>query len=76
MISRRVASALPIHLGQTLSVLRHGRYDPSMRIGGTAVWRALRTPDGAASARFTGGGHEVVVDAWGPGAEWVARSCR
>ena len=31
----------------------------------------MRTPDGAATARFTGGGHEVQVDAWGAGAAWV-----
>ncbi len=71
MITRRVRSALPIHLVQTLSPLRHGKYDPTMRIGATAVWRAMRTPEGPATARFAGGGHEVVVDAWGPGAGWV-----
>ena len=32
----------------------------------------MRTPDGAATARFSGGGHEVRVDAWGAGAGWVA----
>ncbi|HMK09982.1 MAG TPA: hypothetical protein VK461_00220, partial [Acidimicrobiales bacterium] len=72
MISRYVTSPIPIHLGQTLAPLRHGRFDPTMRIGGTAVWRAMRTPDGAATARFSGGGHEVVIEAWGAGAVWVA----
>ena len=71
MISRHVRSTLPIDVGRTLAPLRHGRYDPTMRIGGTGVWRALRTPSGSATARFTGGGHDVFVDAWGAGAPWV-----
>ncbi len=71
MITRRVTSTLPIHLGETLKPLQHGRYDPTTRVSGAAAWRAMRTPDGDATARFTGGGHELVVDAWGPGAPWV-----
>ena len=71
VISRHVRSTLPIDVGRTLAPLRHGRYDPTMRIGGTGVWRALRTPSGSATARFTGGGHDVFVDAWGAGAPWV-----
>ena len=51
--------------------LQHGRYDPTTRVGDTTVWRAVRTPEGGATARFTGGGHEVGVDAWGDGAAWV-----
>ena len=51
--------------------LQHGRYDPTTRVGDTTVWRAVRTPEGGATARFTGGGHEVCVDAWGDGAAWV-----
>ena len=71
MITRVVRSALPIDLGPTLAPLRHGRYDPTMRIDASGVWRAVRTPDGAATTRFSGGGHEVVLDAWGEGATWV-----
>ena len=71
MITRVVRSPLPVDLGPTLAPLRHGRYDPTTRIGATGVWRAMRTPDGAATARFSGGGHEVHVDAWGAGAAWV-----
>lgn len=71
MISRVVRSGLPIDLALTLAPLRHGRYDPTMCIGGTAIWRAMHTPDGPATARFSGGGCEVVVDAWGAGASWV-----
>ena len=71
MISRRVRLRLPVHLGQTMGSLQHGRYDPTTRVGDTTVWRAVRTPDGGATARFTGGGHEVCVDAWGDGAAWV-----
>jgi len=71
MITRVVRSALPIDVGPTLAPLRHGRYDPTMRLNASGVWRAVRTPVGAATVRFGGGGHAVVVDAWGAGAAWV-----
>ena len=34
-------------------------------------WWATETPDGSASVAFRVVGGEVVVDAWGPGAEWA-----
>ena len=71
MITRRVTSILPIHIGQTLRTLQHGRYDPTTRVSAAMAWRAMRTPEGEATARFTVGGHDVVVDAWGLGAPWV-----
>jgi 3-methyladenine DNA glycosylase/8-oxoguanine DNA glycosylase len=54
-----------------MGVLQHGRHDPTTRVTASTAWRTMRTPLGAATGRFTGGGHEVRVDAWGPGAEWL-----
>lgn len=53
----------------TLGRLQHGRSDPVHRAaedGG--VWRTVRTPDGAATLRVSGGGGSLRCDAWGPGA--------
>jgi 3-methyladenine DNA glycosylase/8-oxoguanine DNA glycosylase len=71
VITRSVRLALPVHLGQTMGALQHGRYDPTIQVSASTVWRAMRTPIGVATARFTGSGHDVVVDAWGEGSAWV-----
>jgi 3-methyladenine DNA glycosylase/8-oxoguanine DNA glycosylase len=63
----------PVHRALSLGALRHGRFDPCVRIEGRTLWRATRTPEGPAT-------EAVVVDpaggvatawAWGPGAAWV-----
>ena len=46
--------------------------DPALRVGEDGVWRTTTTPEGPATVRLTGGGGEVRVAAWGPGAE---RAC-
>jgi 3-methyladenine DNA glycosylase/8-oxoguanine DNA glycosylase len=53
----------------TLSPLRHGRGDPTMRFEPDGIWRAARTAMGPATThlRFVAG--EVQARAWGPGAE-------
>ena len=62
--------SLPVHLGLTLGPLRRGS-DPSMLVERSgAWWRATRTPEGPATARFAAGGGTVWVQAWGPGAAW------
>lgn len=43
-----------------------------MRHHDGAIWRASRTPDGAATLRLARHGDSVDVEAWGPGAEWAA----
>ena len=60
---------LKIDLRMSLSTLRHGPKDPTVRIRDSEVWRATRTPDGPATVRYTRRGDEIVVDAWGPGAD-------
>ena len=62
---------LPVDLGLTLSPMRRGAGDPSMRAERPGVWwRATRTPAGPATARYATRGGEVEVAVWGPGAEW------
>jgi 3-methyladenine DNA glycosylase/8-oxoguanine DNA glycosylase len=59
----------PLDLRQTLGPLLRGTGDPTMRFepDGT-VWRATRTPAGAATLRLRRHGTEVRGVAWGPGA--------
>ena len=64
---------LPVDLDLTLSPLRRGMGDPTMRAERAGVWwRATLTPAGPACARYASvaGGVAVTVAAWGPGAEW------
>lgn len=73
-----VALTAPLDLRATLGPLGHGPFDPAFRVlPDGAVWRATRTPSGAATlrfvARYDGGSsawwpHAVEVTAWGPGA--------
>lgn len=42
-----------------------------MRIDGSGVWRATRTPAGPASTHISCAGGEVTVRAWGQGARWA-----
>jgi 3-methyladenine DNA glycosylase/8-oxoguanine DNA glycosylase len=64
-----VALAEPIDLALTLAPVAHGRGDPTIRFAPDGIWRASRTPGGAAAMwlRVAGGG--IAVAAWGPGAE-------
>jgi 3-methyladenine DNA glycosylase/8-oxoguanine DNA glycosylase len=70
---RQLASSRPVALRITLRPLQRGPYDPAMRVVGTSVWRATRTPDGTATVHLqpdpsTG---RTEVTAWGEGADWV-----
>jgi len=44
---------------------------PWLRRDGADVWRATRTPEGPASMRLRQKGSNLLVEAWGPGAEWA-----
>ena len=59
----------PLDLAGTLSLLRRGLGDPTMRLAGQRCWRATRTPDGPATLAIELRSGEVVAEAWGPGAE-------
>ncbi|MFE9632190.1 DNA-3-methyladenine glycosylase family protein [Streptomyces sp. NPDC006463] len=70
---RRWTPGGPLDLGLTLGPLRRGPADPTFRTTPDgSVWRATRTPDGAATLRLAGRpGQEVHAEAWGPGADWI-----
>jgi len=73
MTERVFAGAAEINLRLTLAPLRHGPRDPTMKLGyphGEA-WRALRTPDGPATAHYFYERTDIRVAAWGPGAGWA-----
>lgn len=71
MLERRFRVPGPVDLRLTLGPLRCGGTDPTIRVGHDGVWRATRTPAGPATTRLTRDGDGVVVQAWGPGAEWA-----
>jgi 3-methyladenine DNA glycosylase/8-oxoguanine DNA glycosylase len=62
----------PFDLRSTLFTTRIGPADPCVRIQQGEVWRATRTPLGAATERLcaTADG-SVSVQAWGDGAAWL-----
>jgi len=63
-----------LDLHRTLAVLRRGAADPCYRADPSGVvWRAVRTPSGPGTVRFsaTPGLGEVEALAWGPGADWL-----
>ena len=64
-----VRPRLPVDVRQSLMTLRHGPRDPTVRLRGDVVWRATRTPLGVATVSYAQRGADVVVSAWGPGAE-------
>ncbi|CAN5803376.1 3-methyladenine DNA glycosylase [soil metagenome] len=42
-----------------------------MRVEGSEVFRATRTPEGPATAHFRRDGDQIDVHVWGPGGEWI-----
>ncbi len=65
-----VRPRLPIDVPRSLAALKHGPRDPSVRVLNGIVWRATRTPAGAATVSYEPSGSSVLVRAWGPGASW------
>lgn len=61
----------PIDLLLTLAPLAHGRGDPTIRFAADGIWRASRTPEGAATLRLHAVEGGVSAEAWGPGATWA-----
>lgn len=61
-----------VDLRRTLSALRHGPRDPTIRFEPGAIWRATRTSSGPATLRLAVAGDAIRVTAWGPGAGAVA----
>lgn len=70
-LTRTLKPAEPIDLRLTVGPLQRGRADPCMRFTPTGIWRATRTPLGAATTQIRARGGAVTMRAWGPGAEWA-----
>ena len=63
------------HRAATISAFRQGRSDPTFAAHGTTFWRATLTPDGPATLQVSDFlSDSPVVDAFGPGADWIART--
>ena len=67
----RLPTPLRYELVRTLSPLRHGTGDPTIRLETGRAIRATRTPAGPATLEVRETGHELVVRSWGPGAAWA-----
>jgi 3-methyladenine DNA glycosylase/8-oxoguanine DNA glycosylase len=61
-----------VDLAVTLRPIRRGGADPALRWTSEGAWRATRTPLGPGTEllRQAPDG-SVLIDAWGPGAEWL-----
>lgn len=71
-VERTLAVAGPLDLRRTLRPLRHGTFDPTIRLDPAGIWRATRTPEGPAALLLSvDGDHRVRARAWGPGATWA-----
>ncbi|HTS14425.1 MAG TPA: hypothetical protein VMH24_02085 [Candidatus Sulfotelmatobacter sp.] len=70
MPTRLIALTRPLDLRLTLTPLRHGPYDPTIRLAAAEAWRASRTPDGPSTVHLRHVGATVQAEAWGPGAAW------
>jgi 3-methyladenine DNA glycosylase/8-oxoguanine DNA glycosylase len=68
---RFISTPRSIDLTLTLGPLLRGAGDPTMRIAGTEVWRASRTPDGPVTVRFGQAGGGIDAETWGPGSDWL-----
>jgi 3-methyladenine DNA glycosylase/8-oxoguanine DNA glycosylase len=63
-------------LAARLGWYRHGRRDPTTRIGPAGMVRATWTEDGPAAVAMSWATGTLEIDAWGPGAAWAVSSVR
>jgi 3-methyladenine DNA glycosylase/8-oxoguanine DNA glycosylase len=69
---RSLQLSRPLDLRRTLSPVRRGGADPTVRVGAREVWRATRTPAGPGTERLVLHADGVLhVEAWGVGADWL-----
>ncbi|TMM22003.1 MAG: DNA-3-methyladenine glycosylase 2 family protein [Actinobacteria bacterium] len=70
MTVRRIELQHPVDLRRTIFPLIRGTGDPTARVEGGTVWRAVRTPDGPATMKLRQSAISTIeAEAWGPGAE-------
>lgn len=60
-----------LDLTSTLVTVRAGIDDPTMHVAPGEVWRASWTPAGPVTLHLRELGDEVIVEAWGDGAQWA-----
>ncbi len=70
MPTRALALTRPLDLVLTLGPLRHGPYDPTIRLTAGELWRASHTPAGLSTLHVRHVGTRVDAEAWGSGADW------
>lgn len=71
-LSRFIPLPHPLDLTLSLAPLqRGGPADPTVRLEADRVWRATRTPVGSATTYLESRPGGILVNAWGPGAEWA-----
>ena len=63
-------------LATRLRWYRHGRHDPTTRVGPTGMVRAVLTEDGPATFAMSWSTGTLEVEAWGPGAGRAAADAR
>ena len=62
----------PLDLRATVGCLQRGPGDPTQRLSGGVIWRAMRTPSGLATLALTQQGDgSVRAAAWGSGSGWA-----
>ena len=71
MIESALRPGRPLDLVRTLAPLGRGPGDRSLRLGRKEAWRATRTPAGPATLHLRQAGSELLLQAWGEGAEWA-----
>ncbi|MDQ6917970.1 MAG: DNA-3-methyladenine glycosylase 2 family protein [Candidatus Dormibacteraeota bacterium] len=64
-------SQLAIRLRRPLDLARTLARTRPARVAAPGVWRATRTPGGPGTERLWVEGDKLLVEAWGPGAEWL-----
>jgi 3-methyladenine DNA glycosylase/8-oxoguanine DNA glycosylase len=71
MARRLLPLPFAVDIRPTMSLLRHGRHDPTIRLNPREVLRAMRTPDGPVTIHARRSNEDLAVEAWGPGTDWA-----
>jgi 3-methyladenine DNA glycosylase/8-oxoguanine DNA glycosylase len=62
------------NLAARLGWYRHGRYDPTTRVGPTGMVRAMWTPHGPSAIAMSWASRTLEIEAWGAGAAWATEA--
>lgn len=67
MLQRTLEPAAPLDVVGTLTRVRRGAHDPTLRIGGNEIWWATRSVGAPVSLRLLLDANRIEATAWGPG---------